>query len=533
MKKGLSIILAVLILFLASACGAPAEEPAAVEEPEVVVFTDPLLESMVREVMGVPEGDITVEAAEALTFLDLNIDWQQEPVPGTQIEDISALKYFKNLESLDIQFHSITDISPLAGMTKLKGLGIGGNQIQDISPLSGLTNLEFLALFNCRAVDYSPLKNLVKLKTLFIGYSTIEDVSALAGLKELETLSLNDTLVSDVTPLAGLTNLKRLQLKDSKVKDFSPLAPIYMNLIEKDFTLVQSLSELGFEYVDDFIGYKTDENVVTIRYDDFETKSNYTITVMPDHTNEKYFDIVYYPGSTTYVISINDQSRSLIRYTYDIQTKTAEFENGEEQEIKDLIIEIMPEAANIDTFEAPVKLFDDRLKDLFGMGADELYTLPFEVEKVDENSLLGKGFRADPDTASYYYEQQLPHYFNLQIYNPEWGTWEEGGNVRFFTPLSDECRIVVTYYIDERKFLVGTDDNDGGGAKFEFFIDTHEKVDGWCSDPNMTVEEYYKNAYNDPSIEDIYFYSVELMTNAIQDAFNMSMEDLYALPSGE
>ena len=532
MRRALCCLMVGLMIVLSTACGATADEPA-MEAPEVVVFGDPLLESMVREQMGVPEGDITVEAAEALTALNVSIDWQQDPVPGSQITDISALKYFKNLENLDIQFHKISEISALADMTNLKALAIGGNQITDISPLSGLTKLDFLSLFNCMADDYTPLKNLAQLKTLFLGYSTIEDVSVLGGLTELETLTLNDTRVSDVSPLADLTKLKRLELADSNVTDFSTLAPIYPNLIEKDFILVQSLAELGFEQVDDFYGYKSDTDVVIVRFDNLEQENNFPVTVMPSYNEEKYFVIGYYPDNKTYFVTINDQSGALNQYNYDITTQKAEFVFGEQAEAESLISELLPDSLSENIWEAPIQLFNHKIAELFTISAEELYTLPFEVEKKEELSLLGQGFVEDPATASYYFEQKNQFYFNLQIYNPEWGTWEEGGDVRFFTPLSDEYRLVVTYFIDERKFLVAADDNDGGGAKFEFFRDTHESIDGWCSDPNITVEEYYIKAFNDSSIDDIYLYSTELMTNTIQETFDMSMEELYGLPSGK
>ena len=102
-----------------------------------------------------------------------------------------------------------------------------------------------------------------------------------------------------------------------------------------------------------------------------------------------------------------------------------------------------------------------------------------------------------------------------------------------FTSLSEEYRITVTYDINGKKFAVKADDNDGGGAAFEFFAETNEHVDNWCTDDEMNVEEYFINAYNDPEIEDIYLHSAELMINYIQETFSISIEALYALPVGE
>ena len=68
---------------------------------------------------------------------------------------------------------------------------------------------------------------------------------------------------------------------------------------------------------------------------------------------------------------------------------------------------------------------------------------------------------------------------------------------------------------------------------FEYFIETNEYIDGWCSDNEITVEQYFKNAINDPEIEDVYLYLVQLMENYISDTFGMSVDELYSLPVDE
>lgn len=77
------------------------------------------------------------------------------------------------------------------------------------------------------------------------------------------------------------------------------------------------------------------------------------------------------------------------------------------------------------------------------------------------------------------------------------------------------------------------DASNQGGADFEYFFETHEHIDGSCSIEDITVEEYFINAYNDPKIADIYLHSVELMEQYIRDIFGMTIEELYALPAGD
>lgn len=227
MKRLLTVILVLMIISLLTSC---------TEKPEIVVFNDAILESKIREAMNIPEGDITLEDAEAVTVLELSIDWDLNKPDNEKIQDISALQYFKNLELLDIQFHAITDISPLAGLTKIHSLGIGGNRIKDISVLSNLKNLRFLSIFNCEASDYSSLKDLEFLQTLFISYSTFKDLSVLTNLKDLTQLYIDNTQVSDLSPISNL-NLVALRLSGSKVVDYSPIARIYSTLKDKDFEI--------------------------------------------------------------------------------------------------------------------------------------------------------------------------------------------------------------------------------------------------------------------------------------------------------
>ncbi len=243
MKKFLYLMVALALLLALTACGAPStetedsttEEAVTEAENDIVVFTDPVLESMVREAMGKPEGDITIVEAEAMAELHLDIEFQSPE--EMRIKDITTLKYFVNLEQLELQFHAITDISPLAGLLKLRGLSLGGNQINDITALSGLTELGGLSLFNCAADDYSPLSNLTQIRSLFLEYSTISDLSALSGMKDLERLNLFETQVSDLSPLAVLTNLKSLYIGNCPIEDFTPIADIYPNLADKDFEM--------------------------------------------------------------------------------------------------------------------------------------------------------------------------------------------------------------------------------------------------------------------------------------------------------
>ena len=241
MKKTLLVLLALSLALTITACGKPAAtsspdpsvttarpDPTSPAASNVVTFTDPVLESLIRASIGKPSGEITSGDVESVTRLDLSGEWQgylsaAGSAPAT-IRDIGGLQAFTGLEYLDLSGHAISNITPLAGLTKLNFLILAGNPIADLTPLSALTSLRLLDLSFCAASDYSPLE----------------------GLASLEDLILKYTALTDVTPLAALTNLKFLFLEGSPVDNYFPLSDIYPNLLEKDFIIAATLAELGF-----------------------------------------------------------------------------------------------------------------------------------------------------------------------------------------------------------------------------------------------------------------------------------------------
>ena len=105
--------------------------------------------------------------------------------------------------------------------------------------------------------------------------------------------------------------------------------------------------------------------------------------------------------------------------------------------------------------------------------------------------------------------------------------------MKYFAVLSDEYRVVTTYFVGERKYLVKADDNSGGGAGYYYYPDTKTHEDIWCSDPAKTVESYFAVAYNNPETKDVYLYGVQLFENDVKDSFGLTIEALFALPVGQ
>jgi internalin A len=236
MKKLQLVLLIALLTMGIVACSAATTD----QTPEVVIFTDEVLEAKVRDAMKIPNGDITIVEAEAVTDLDLSI----EPATSLpRIKDISSLKYFTNLTTLKLAWAldssvGAVDISTLASLTKLIALYMNSNDIEDISPLSGLTNMRDLKLFGNQISDISALAGMTMMEDLWMQDNKITDISALSGMSSsLYRLYLDENQITDVTPLAQMRMLISLKLGGNPIEDYSSLADIYPKLEEKDFEM--------------------------------------------------------------------------------------------------------------------------------------------------------------------------------------------------------------------------------------------------------------------------------------------------------
>lgn len=506
MKKNYNILLSVLLVIVLAACGA---STASASPPSVVSFTDPQLETMLRGSIGKPQGDITLAEAQAVTRLNLSNEWLRYGAAGVAIKDIGGLENFTNLESLDLSFHAITDLSPLAGLARLTSLSLGGNPVADISPLAGLTNLIVLNLSGCAAQDYSPL----------------------SGLANLQFLKLDNSTLADVSPLASLTNLRHLYLANSPVNGYAPLAEIYPNLEGKDFIVASTLLELGFtmDYGSKQAFYDGRDASFVINHSEWGAPPMSwdadIIRLKKNLEGDYKLSVGYYGDINAYVFGM-DKNGELMNYVYDAASGSLNIGAEDRARSEQVVREAMDVLEGEDALLAPMRIFNDAIQNTFNMTADALYDLPLAPP-----GLRNLGFYPDEANAVWLYEQREGRVMNIAIHRPEWG--EKDFDLRFFTPLSDEYRIVVSYHINERKFDAKADDNDQGGASFDFFIDTQEHIDTWCSNPDMTVEEYFINAYNDPAITDVYLHTVELVNQSVRDSFGMTLEELLALPVGD
>ena len=116
-------------------------------------------------------------------------------------EEISMLRWCKNLYALDVGHHPIEKLDFLYDLPELRVLIVAICDVTDLTPIASLKHLEYLEIFHNHVTDLTPLSN----------------------LPYLMDLNLVKNNVSDLSPLKKNTRLKRLWIWSCNLDD--PEAP--------------------------------------------------------------------------------------------------------------------------------------------------------------------------------------------------------------------------------------------------------------------------------------------------------------------
>lgn len=130
----------------------------------------------------------------------------------TNISDISPLSSL-NLTDFCVSHTRVTDISVVKNFSRLISLNIGGLDVSDISAVTHLTRLQYLWMRRVDVSDINPLENLVNLRTLDISHNPyIKDISPLRNMGSLTFLDITETStipkVLDVLPHMSLEKIR-------------------------------------------------------------------------------------------------------------------------------------------------------------------------------------------------------------------------------------------------------------------------------------------------------------------------------------
>ena len=208
----------------------------------VIDIPDPVLKQAVMDTLGIVDREITRKDALSLT------EFEYDGYDTDQIQDLTGLSEFKNLERLNLRMNAISDIHALSELSNLTFLELTFNKISDISALSGLTNLSELNLNSCEISDISALSNLTALTHLDLQSNKISDISVLSDLTELTYLDLGLNEISDISVLSKLNKLTKLELGGNNLSDLSPLSGLtnltFLGLVGNELSDLSVLSGL-------------------------------------------------------------------------------------------------------------------------------------------------------------------------------------------------------------------------------------------------------------------------------------------------
>lgn len=142
--------------------------------------------------------------------------------------DLDFLKFFPNLERLNISGHSLQNIDGLFFCKKLQELDIDidkkNSDYIDFSIIGKLIQLKYLYLHDCNLNNIDWISNLKDLVDLNLSCNQITDISKLRGLSRLSELDLTNCNVSDVSSLEDSFDIEFLTLNGNNIKDISSLS---------------------------------------------------------------------------------------------------------------------------------------------------------------------------------------------------------------------------------------------------------------------------------------------------------------------
>lgn len=166
---------------------------------QVIVWKEETLETLVREKLKMPDGDITPGDLRDIRVLNFS---------GLQLETVEDLAFFPNVYYLDLSHNQIKDISPLWNLN-LWYLNLEDNQLTSLKGIYHLNMLHGIDISNNPIRDIRNLLSLDSLYELTVTPSNLSNENPLRWLKHLDYLELTQQL-KDERILNDLNHLKRL-----------------------------------------------------------------------------------------------------------------------------------------------------------------------------------------------------------------------------------------------------------------------------------------------------------------------------------
>lgn len=167
-------------------------------------------------------------------FSYVNFDLKQGMVPeletlwirSVQLENLDFLERFPQLKSLTVCYCGLEDISGIRYQKELTEVNFSNNVIQNIWPLQNCRNLEGISLHDNQVKDISVLASLPELKTIDISFNEFISIEPLQWLENLEGLVCYGNELQNIDALRYLTKLRFLSLLNNQIEDFEPITEL-------------------------------------------------------------------------------------------------------------------------------------------------------------------------------------------------------------------------------------------------------------------------------------------------------------------
>ena len=176
-----------------------------------VVFPDPVLNDVVRQMLQKPTGPLTEQDLLGLTNLT---------AISRGISNLQGLGAARNLQTLVLDDNHLTNSSfsnELANLTSLTVLDLSENSFTDLPLPAGLTNLTKLRLENGKLTHFDLLGGLTSLRELYLGFNHLSNLTVPEDATNLSVLSVYQNQLTNLTLPQNLQNLSQLNLDGNQL----------------------------------------------------------------------------------------------------------------------------------------------------------------------------------------------------------------------------------------------------------------------------------------------------------------------------
>ena len=260
----LTAVLSAAVMFFAYpyVAGLFSKRPVPIYET-VYDFSDPFIEQIVRDKLGIPEDEpIFMSDLAKITEIAVFGKKPYETYKDFLFYDQGRLDisdYEIKMSGITAQQGDIDSLEDLTYMPNLHTLCLYNQKLSDISAIKhlGITSLE---IGYCPITDFSPIGECASISSLTLTcMDTLDDISFIEDLQNLNSLNIAFTNVSDISPIAG-KNISNMSVRGCKrITDFSPLTQTRYGVA----LLSLSYSEAALEQIK---GVNT--TMMTLSYDD-------------------------------------------------------------------------------------------------------------------------------------------------------------------------------------------------------------------------------------------------------------------------